>query len=58
MVDMCLQGQVYYLTVSKIQENGEEEIDSCGGVFDDTYYQGCEDLAEYQMGWIPLPKKG
>jgi len=58
-VDMCLQGQVYCLTVSKIQENGEEEeIDSCGGVLDDTYYQGCEDFAESEMGWIPLPKKG
>jgi len=27
-------------------------------VFDDTYYQGCEDFAKDQMGWIPLPKKG
>tara|TARA_B100000965_G_scaffold287393_1_gene245202 strand:- start:298 stop:852 length:555 start_codon:yes stop_codon:yes gene_type:complete len=59
IVDMCLQSQVYYLTVSKLQENGEEEeIDSCGGVLDDTYYQGCEDFAESEMGWIPLPKKG
>lgn len=58
-LDMYLQGQVYYLAVSKIQEDGEEEeIDSCGGVLDDTYYQGCEDFAKDEMGWIPLPKKG
>ena len=58
-VDMYLQGQVYYLVVSKIQENGEEEeINSCGGVLDDTYYQKCEDFAESELGWLPLPKKG